>query len=510
VIDDLITEGERFMHFLSAQKTYALIAYLISSVVFFNASKLLAADIKHEISLFIPLSFVEKNVEKKFDNGQQNFNKTIVRNNISITADEIPILIQQIKIDISGPIKMNNYELSSKLNVVAHVDAIQIHQQVSKIISGIPVNIHVDIDCQPFLITNDALDMQSLWSFTNLNNHLNAEIKNISLATKNPWNVSNIQCTGSSGVGDLITQKIREKLASIDIYKDLIATELQSNINSLLNDSLVELRKTQNIQAVSDKVLTLVNEIPLYDIGFVFIYTSQENTVDNALIQTKIKDETKSFLQNKNYQNPVAIIDQNDFTNLITNQLTGKTIEKDLQSFPGFQSLMKSRFKQFFAWPDLMNYAKNTSFPTISKLSKLSELKIDNWSGSSGSGHLSAQIDSKVMSQRSNKPYVYLRASSNYQGQFFYQIVNGNIQIQSNLVGFKNNLAMDSQYIKQFRARSKIPVQIINSSLQDSLKQLMTSYQLPKLKGSTVNYQTTTIDENTGDLFIQMEPEDQK
>ena len=32
--------------------------------------------------------------------------------------------------------------------------------------------------------------------------------------------------------------------------------------------------------------------------------------------------------------------------------VSGKTIEKDLQSFPGFQSLMKSRFKQFFAWPD--------------------------------------------------------------------------------------------------------------------------------------------------------------
>ena len=66
------------------------------------------------------------------------------------------------------------------------------------------------------------------------------------------------------------------------------------------------------------------------------------------------------------------------------NSKFGKTIEKDLQSFPGFQSLMKSRFKQFFAWPDLMNYAKNTSFPTKKNYVGYNEFNYPIWSSQYG------------------------------------------------------------------------------------------------------------------------------
>lgn len=495
------------MQFLSAQKTYALIGLMLSSVVFLNSQKIMAADIKNEISLFVPLAFVEKSVGNKFDKDQHIFKKTIVRDNIVINAEDIPLLVPQIKIELSGPIKMNQYEINSPLNIVAHIEAFQIHQQVVKNIAGIPVNIHVDLDCQPFTISNDNLALDSNWLFNSTNGHLNTEIKELTIESKSPWNLSNIQCSGTSGAADLITQKIKDKLSSIDLYKNLIADELQKTLNSFLNDSLTELRKPQNIQAVSENELQLVNEISLSDTGFLFIYSNQKNFAQTPNVTTKIKDEDLLFLQAKNYQNPVIIMEKTDLTNLIKAQLTGKTIQKDLKSFAGFASLMKSRFKQFFAWPDLMNYSKNASFPTFSKLSKLNQLNIDSWQGRSGSGHILADIDTKVLSERSGKTSVYLRSNSSYQGQFLYQIQKGKIQIQSKLVSFKNNLTMDLQYIKSFNAKSKLPVQIINSSMQDTLNQLMTSYELPKLKGPDTNYLTSTIDENSGNLFIQLENE---
>lgn len=496
------------MQFLSAQKTHALIVLMLSSIFFLKTNKLMAADVKNEISLFVPLAFIEKTISNKFDKDQHLLKKTIVRNNIAINADDIPVILPQIKIELSGPINMSQYDINSPLTVVANIDAFQIHQQVSKIISGIPVNIHIDMDCQPFTISNNNLELESNWSFNTINNHLNAEIRKLTINNKSPWTLSNIQCSGTNGAADLITQKIKDKLSTIDLYKNLIATELQNTLNLFINDSLTELRKPQNIQAVSENELILVNEISLDDIGFLFVYSNKQNAlqISNPSIGN-LKDESILFLEAKNYQNPVIVMDKNDLTNLIKNQLNGKTIQKDLNSFSGFALLMKSRFKQYFAWPDLLNYSKNSSFPTLSKLSKLNQLNIDIWQGRSGTGHISAQVDSKVMSERSGKVSVYLRSSSNYQGQFLYQISNGKIQIQSNMTGFTNNLVMDSQYIKSYNARTKIPVQIINNSLQDSLKQLVTSYELPKLKNLNTNYRTNAIDENSSNLFIQLENE---
>jgi hypothetical protein len=147
---------------------------------------------------------------------------------------------------------------------------------------------------------------------------------------------------------------------------------------------------------------------------------------------------------------------------------------------PAFQDLMKSRFKQFFVWPDLMNFSKKTEF-LVQTESKIAPRFQWNDDGSLG---LQSEFISRMYYPEQGQFLPYNNFSVQLQGRMNLQIENGKAVVTTLDPNIKVGAEWDQAYCQKESRCGRISKSILTKAATSFLTDRKIEFPLPKLEAS--------------------------
>lgn len=171
-----------------------------------------------------------------------------------------------------------------------------------------------------------------------------------------------------------------------------------------------------------------------------------------------------------------ALLEAGFLAGLLKHELQSKDLE-------GFRALTQSRFKQFFAWPDLQRFPKDTNF--LFRLQPREAPKLENAS-SSRAGEITGQVNLPLAIkmfapiERRWFPYVEFRTQLNAAASF--HVSGGALKVRLRAANEELSHAFSREYVDRFRPNTRISTRRIRDSLVESLNKEELSVPLPALK----------------------------
>lgn len=281
------------------------------------------------------------------------------------------------------------------------------------------------------------------------------------------WSVSPITCTGISGVEDEISAMIKSSLNDPSIIEDFIqqwlsqkVSELwQSSWNSLIMSTGTDLRILE-MQKPQSQGITILAELPI---------ASDKNILLSGLERSQFGQDV-----------PQLILSQDGFHALMEDKfLSLSPVRYNLQKVDGFSSLMKSRFKQSLAWPDLRRFPSRTPFYLTSYPNE-SRLLLKAKSSGIWQAQLNANGVLQTEIQTASIDYLYWGMS--VSAEMSASVRDGVIKISTgkSTLGLAWSFAPIYQLI--FNPNNRISTDVLKSSINGLFSNQVIEQELPDLK----------------------------
>lgn len=183
------------------------------------------------------------------------------------------------------------------------------------------------------------------------------------------WQVESLNCPQLAGIQGLIKEEIVRFLSSFD--------NLEHEVSAAIHTQFAQWSKDASMLLLSQLELPVKSD---YIKVFYEPKEASENKEGRGLLLSGTlrldypfvapgEDYSQEFrlpdgLAPGDQSSPQLLIPFATIRALIMGEYFANQLEYTMKSteIPAFQSLMQSRFKQFFAWPDLMTYDKETTF----------------------------------------------------------------------------------------------------------------------------------------------------
>lgn len=443
-----------------------------------------------ESSAHIPWKFVEESINSKIEN--QNFSwqgewtslsQEIQGLNWKIKNLKLQTLVQAHPVSLSG----SNGEIylnSSQLQF--YVESLEVNQIIEKVIQGMIVRVHVQAQCGPVLLKQNNFWAKSKFSFFVKNKSemdLNVQLSEINWP-EGSWEISEFKCSGLSGLDESIKSELVNALRN--------SKNFLPQLNQFLNDHV----KQDLLNDVKNFINSFTFKIP--DLGLQMqiddIFTTQSGWGMDFKIQDATEENPQSSSVKKNIwteemmaklpgDKPAQWLSQDGLQNLLQYFLRKKSyLEYQLNQNKSFHDLLRSRFIQFFLWPDLFNFPKSSIFTLRMTLPLEFDFNLDGKNGIVAPLNVSAV----VFAPRDNQiwPYVQMQGSGVLRGQF--QVMNDQLQFRNQLEVVRFNSSYGDDYVQQFGDPGYLP----KSTLKKVLKQMdsLISFSLPLPKFEIPNW----------------------
>jgi hypothetical protein len=256
------------------------------------------------------------------------------------------------------------------------IDSISIHSVIATRVSGVDAQIRFDADCNNSLI---SWGHQSLAFFARAKLQtqpsLALTVSSLALPANLPRPEMSLACSGPVGIEKQIRDYAWAALQN-RWSEDSFARQLESQIQAFFADAM----------KIGGPGLNLANQPGLRVILHPTSYEVSANGAHlRATLDVKLdRPVAINVVKGDEVILPVGAIDSVILTvpvtsaQTLTQALFSPGVWSDWiegQAIQGFRDLMSSRFKQFFAFPDLMNYDEHAPFWFVMGLSSMPTLK---------------------------------------------------------------------------------------------------------------------------------------
>ncbi len=158
-------------------------------------------------------------------------------------------------------------------------------------------------------------------------------------------------------------------------------------------------------------------------------------------------------------------------------ELQYRTQSKEVESF---QTLMKSRFLQFFVWPDLMSFAKSTLFyfdVTTSAEPQLSNGTMLTGGGSAYDFSGPLLVHQWAPGGKTYLPYVDFKSA--LRGQIFATLKDGDLRLQTRLNKLKLKAVFRAEFSLWRRVSAWISTSLLGSRAQSYIEEKPVTLKVP-------------------------------
>lgn len=453
-------------------KHIGISATLISVLtLFLNFQTAFASTVESELRL----PWDELNKELPLQKVQFEWGET------ELQFQDLPFLFKNIRLEIQSQaqelLHFNTQPFQSQLKVsgmqmALSTGPLQIRKNIIREINGAQVTVKLNAECAPISMQQQNIQVATKLEWEVSDHNVSSRITTFDVIWPiSGWHVSEISCQGPAGFADLIQIELQKQLT----HPELFFPFLQEKMQSVMNSKLEEL--TKNILNVKLKFLQDRVQAEVQRIKSVNFHGITLGVV------LRLQDQDQQFYILKKSSDSVSskvglTISTSGLEKLLQVSTRGQSFQSTDQQMSGFKQLMRSRFLQFFLWPDLMNFSKRAKFNFIHKLNENTKISLLP----RGKMKLSLQGDSWLQGERDGKMwnYVFFRSQLNTQSQLTIAQSKLKVNLDSNNVRLKKQFGSD--YKSKYQPSERISTSMIQTAIEETYLNNSLSWDLPSFE----------------------------
>ncbi len=381
--------------------------------------------------------------------------------NLSVSELKILATTDHLEYQISDQTILNK---TDKLSVTIQIPMISIDQTIEQIVAGNVIRVRVVSHCSSISISNFGIHLTSSLNWSRVNSFPSPVLNDLQLDwTDNPWIISDFFCSGPLGINSVFTSQIKAGLGDRQFIQSLIFERIKEAILSQWSSA-----KDSLFSGINSKVK--IDGIAVWNAKGVGILGTLATEVTQDLTGSEKQLLTKSEFTNMNFDKQKIIIPKSLVTNMAKQNIQTATIKTiNIRENDGFMGLLRSRFLQFFLWPDLMNFRKDSRFEVSFKSFYNVVVKWTSKNTAQISGNLNGNFDA----ERDSKciPYLDLAFGFSVNADISKSGQDINISAKSPSLDFKYRF--ENSYIKNFNPSERISGIIVKkakSALESAIK----------------------------------------
>lgn len=419
-----------------------------------------------EVAQWIPWEFISREIYK------QPLNIAIQESELQMNFSELTPKLQGVKIDIKGELKSLSFSSSGINSAQAfsadiQVDKIIIDQFILREFNGNQIQIHLKAECAPMSISIPVLNTSSDADFVQESTRWQPELTEVGInIPDNSWNVSAISCSGIGGVGEEISAALSKALKDPAAFSPMIKAMVSDELKKVFRDGW------EKLLVATGSDLTVTGMSKPGDAGLL-VY-AELNIKNNRKVLLEKPDE--SLLSAKT---PQLVFSSRGFEALLEDKFMDMAPQKfNLQEVSAFAGLMKSRTKQYFAWPDLRRFPSTTPFLLTTHTGE-SQLRLQ----AKPNGKWQANLNANGVLETiiGGSPIDYINFGIGVSTEVSIKVTDGKLQMASGASQLE--LAWNYGFLYQmiFRPNTRIAIDIFKSSLNQFFTNQSVEEILPAL-----------------------------
>lgn len=465
-------------------------------------------------AVFVPESYINSYVNKKLQDWSKSFETTQHRLTVRSTFEYegMQITLPEVLINMHPSVNFK-WQTSNQINKAAELKMISydntllippvfVDQIIKKQIGASHLNIRVRFQCEPIVLTQkmvfgeSQLDLNHEGSIYDLQS---LTLKNMNFYWDNPWQIVKLTCHGVDGVSERIKDQFVSFLTSdksalyLSLQNDLnakIQLELKKNLRQIFFNLPGQL--SEHI-AIDNATFNVSGEYVLGHTGLVFNVREAED--NNVTLSEETPLEVINFLKNVLYEKENSkdsklelVLQTFKLERFLQKKLNTLMWNQDLSTVKFFSKILKSRFLQFFIWPDLFNYSKKSSFPMI-LTSSFQNLKLTKDGLSANTS-----VKSVIKAYRKNKWQNYIETEAEFLINSHYVLDREVLRYSLSSKMKSWNSHMSSEYVRRYKPSPYFPESQIKSFIKNRISNYNLNIKIPAFKFENELYRILKLD----------------
>lgn len=416
--------------------------------------------------------------------------QTVPLANITITPGGIPVQITGIRaeLDYAFPLPQRvqgarEWALETdKLSATLIVDRISASQTIIREIDGIIVEIRLDAECSNIRLRlpegsariEARIRAQVEQSQVKLSlPHFDADWKESS------WQLLGMNCTGAQGFDQLVAQEALKALSSFQNFDHEVRASLDENFEKWSKDASLLLLSQRELPSEKDYVKIFYEPKSANETGnglllrgelrfeYPFVAPGQEIENKFGIIAPRVPEDYAADAK------PKLILPFDTIRALMMGEYFAQKLEYSMWStdMSGFNSLMQSRWTQFFAWPHLMSWPKNTKFAFQFLPMGPPSFRDERPAGADGvAGNLNLPLSMRMYAPVNGVYTPMVEFRSQISGAATIKLLpNGKVQLNVATQELPVQYGWSKAYLNKYRPSQRIAVQTMAKELKKSL-----------------------------------------
>lgn len=355
----------------------------------------------------------------------------------------------------------------TKVSARIGLDSISVDQIVTREISGVVVRVHMKASCGPLRLIQENAQAEAGFKVDWSAGRPAASLQQMNLAWGDgSWQLADFDCEGPQGLDQLLKTEVLTQLKNPQIVKPYLEDWLRGQLQQKFADALAKLNAP----------LALAGDAVELHVG------AMQPTTDGLLIPLTLDKDAPALPAPANLASlpkdrPVFLAGTATLRTLLEKQLAEQPelITIDLRTVSAFKSLIGSRFLQFFAWPDLMNYSK--SAPFYARVRRPAKIDI----AAEGDGVFSGPVDLRavVQSQRDGRWWDYVTMNGQARAVVEMKLADGQLRYATRLENVNVSTGFGQDYKKRYGFTGWLPTSSLRSGLEGPQPALSGSVSWP-------------------------------
>ena len=454
-----------------------------------------------EVGVIIPWKAIQKDFAFLNSDVTQNWNDEM--DSVALPIDGLVIQIPKVSVSAvmaNSQVLVEQGQFGLAINQIQlklDVSGINIDQTVERVVSGVTVRVRIQADCSAFSLVQDQGKANAVLVLDVNGTSIVPHFQSFKIDwPKTSWKISNIQCVGPQGMGDVIQKQLTDKLGNAEDFRPALEQIVLKQIQKEIEAPLDKWSQPQLVANGSEGLTVRLQKIESLEKGFLFT-----STIADPLNPGKdpVPLSVKSAQWDQMPEDAPSLLMPTAGVERILQkrwQRVPDWINYSLNKIPEFQSFVRSRFLQFFLWPDMMNYPKSAQFNLAIQKPAQIPLKWD------ARGHAQSALETTAWMQsiRDNKGWNYIGIKAAADVDWTMDIQKGRLQISGNPKFNQLSTFVNEDYQKEYG-----DVYYCESKVEDAIKTALSNVnvgiQLPNLQlTKTAGYQAQgwkALDQNT-------------
>ncbi len=419
----------------------------------------------------------------------------------TVTPGGIPIQIQGVRAEVNysfpAPKRVDDrtreWDLhSDQLSARLLVNKISATQTIVREIDGIIIRIRLQAECN-----NVVLRLPP--GRTTVQARIRAELAQSQIKLSLPsyeahwqegaWQVESMQCSGIEGFENIVKAEALRALSSFQNFDAEVRTALNENFEKWSKDASLLLLSERELPSNKDYVKIFYEPKFAYETGagvllggtirFDYPFVAPDQTIEHVY-------ELNNAALSQEGEQPQLLLPFATVRALMMGEYFAGKLEYSLRSYeiPAFQEFMQSRWKQFWAWPELRRFAKNTTF-AFQFLPLGPPAITDEQKGANNSiqGKLDIPLSVRVFAPLEGKYRPMVEFRTRVAGSTNLRLTDkGQIEMQLTAEEHPVNYAWSTDYVKKYNPTKRIAVETITSQIRESMGTKGFTLAIPTLK----------------------------